>query len=306
LGRFISVDPIMDVVEPQQMHGYSHANNNPVTWSDPTGLLVFTSCPDGVCAPERASALTRTPVPTTRSILAATMAWRRPSFGNKNGTIAAYDKQGAYVNGVQIPRMGVSPHQLAQRLDQNLDAIRRVNLWSPKTQLSFEQTLVAIGQYCYRNMDFCGRDLYRWAVAAHMASLGTPVGRTGIAGLDSRYANTYAGAPRLPQDERVSPKAPQPRKLNRDVGGSPSQNEFVQSRIATLLDNKAIGMRLDQHQVNADGDRVGINRPDLQYTINRGRRYEEYDTSRSNRGPMHAARILANDPASIVYLYTID
>jgi RHS repeat-associated protein len=44
LGRFISVDPIMNLADPQQMHGYAYANNNPVTWSDPTGLLCT---PDG-------------------------------------------------------------------------------------------------------------------------------------------------------------------------------------------------------------------------------------------------------------------
>lgn len=38
IGRFISVDPIMDLADPQQWHGYAYANNNPVTWSDPTGL----------------------------------------------------------------------------------------------------------------------------------------------------------------------------------------------------------------------------------------------------------------------------
>ncbi|MEV7641758.1 polymorphic toxin-type HINT domain-containing protein [Streptomyces rubiginosohelvolus] len=41
-GRFISVDPIMDLADPQQTHGYTYANNNPVAFSDPTGLR-----PDG-------------------------------------------------------------------------------------------------------------------------------------------------------------------------------------------------------------------------------------------------------------------
>ncbi|WP_460407308.1 RHS repeat-associated core domain-containing protein, partial [Actinophytocola sediminis] len=41
LGRFISVDPIMDLTDPQQMNGYTYSNNNPTTYSDPTGL-----CPD--------------------------------------------------------------------------------------------------------------------------------------------------------------------------------------------------------------------------------------------------------------------
>ncbi|WP_017588727.1 RHS repeat-associated core domain-containing protein [Nocardiopsis ganjiahuensis] len=39
LGRFISVDPIMDVTDHQQMHGYVYSNNNPVTFTDPTGLF---------------------------------------------------------------------------------------------------------------------------------------------------------------------------------------------------------------------------------------------------------------------------
>ncbi|MBP2478603.1 RHS repeat-associated protein [Crossiella equi] len=38
LGRFISVDPIMDLSDPQQMHGYTYANGSPITFSDPTGL----------------------------------------------------------------------------------------------------------------------------------------------------------------------------------------------------------------------------------------------------------------------------
>ncbi|SHK38898.1 intein C-terminal splicing region/RHS repeat-associated core domain-containing protein, partial [Nocardiopsis flavescens] len=40
IGRFISVDPVLDLTDPQQMHGYAYANNNPVTYSDPDGLKV--------------------------------------------------------------------------------------------------------------------------------------------------------------------------------------------------------------------------------------------------------------------------
>jgi RHS repeat-associated protein len=38
LGRFVSVDPIMDLTSPQQWHGYSYSSGSPVTFSDPTGL----------------------------------------------------------------------------------------------------------------------------------------------------------------------------------------------------------------------------------------------------------------------------
>ncbi|SNT40931.1 RHS repeat-associated core domain-containing protein [Actinomadura meyerae] len=43
-GRFISVDPLMDQADPQQMNGYTYANNNPVTHADPDG-----QCPPDIC-----------------------------------------------------------------------------------------------------------------------------------------------------------------------------------------------------------------------------------------------------------------
>ncbi|WFE98579.1 RHS repeat-associated core domain-containing protein [Micromonospora sp. WMMD964] len=38
LGRFISVDPLMDLTDPQHWNAYSYANNSPITLSDPSGL----------------------------------------------------------------------------------------------------------------------------------------------------------------------------------------------------------------------------------------------------------------------------
>jgi RHS repeat-associated protein len=37
-GRFLSVDPIIDFSDSQQINGYTYANNSPITLSDPTGL----------------------------------------------------------------------------------------------------------------------------------------------------------------------------------------------------------------------------------------------------------------------------
>ncbi|MFG3031779.1 RHS repeat domain-containing protein [Streptomyces sp. NPDC048253] len=37
IGRFISVDPILDLNDPQTVNGYSYSGNNPVTYSDPSG-----------------------------------------------------------------------------------------------------------------------------------------------------------------------------------------------------------------------------------------------------------------------------
>ncbi|MEV0006125.1 RHS repeat-associated core domain-containing protein [Micromonospora sp. NPDC050980] len=52
LGSFISLDPIMDMVDPQQWHGYAYSHHNPATRSDPSGLIdadcavIKGGCPD--------------------------------------------------------------------------------------------------------------------------------------------------------------------------------------------------------------------------------------------------------------------
>ncbi|MEW2415588.1 polymorphic toxin-type HINT domain-containing protein [Streptomyces sp. NPDC046866] len=48
IGRFVSVDPIMDLTKSQQMHGYVYSSNNPVSLTDPSGLQE-TDCYYGHC-----------------------------------------------------------------------------------------------------------------------------------------------------------------------------------------------------------------------------------------------------------------
>ncbi|RLP94032.1 hypothetical protein EAD98_17810 [Micromonospora sp. CV4] len=48
LGRFISVDPVQDITDPQQWNAYAYGNNSPITFSDPTGEK---ACSDDACAP---------------------------------------------------------------------------------------------------------------------------------------------------------------------------------------------------------------------------------------------------------------
>ena len=44
IGRFLSVDPLMDLNNPQQLNGYAYADNNPTTASDPDGRWPRFSC----------------------------------------------------------------------------------------------------------------------------------------------------------------------------------------------------------------------------------------------------------------------
>ncbi|SFR26774.1 intein C-terminal splicing region/intein N-terminal splicing region/RHS repeat-associated core domain-containing protein [Lentzea waywayandensis] len=46
VGRFLSVDPIMDPADPQQWNAYVYSNNSPITFSDPSGLWCD-SCNEG-------------------------------------------------------------------------------------------------------------------------------------------------------------------------------------------------------------------------------------------------------------------
>ncbi|GHF17645.1 hypothetical protein GCM10014715_85860 [Streptomyces spiralis] len=43
-GRFISVDPLLELDKPQTIGGYAYSAHNPTTYSDPTGL-----CPKDIC-----------------------------------------------------------------------------------------------------------------------------------------------------------------------------------------------------------------------------------------------------------------
>jgi hypothetical protein len=65
-------------------------------------------------------------------------------------------------------------------------------------------------------------------------------------------------------------------------------------------------LRVNQQQVNISGARVGINRPDLQYTLNGKRFYEELDRLSSWRGLEHQARTLANDPKGALNIFWVE
>ncbi|WP_425329442.1 RHS repeat-associated core domain-containing protein [Streptomyces inhibens] len=47
-GRFISVDPVMNLADSESFNGYTYADSNPVTHSDPSGLCRRDICGDSV------------------------------------------------------------------------------------------------------------------------------------------------------------------------------------------------------------------------------------------------------------------
>jgi hypothetical protein len=112
--------------------------------------------------------------------------------------------------------------------------------------------------------------------------------------------------PRLPQDVAVKPTVPRRLPTDRSVGSSPTQNAQVQADIEYLEDMGATNIRVNQQQLTyRNGQRVGTNRPDLQFDY-KGRRYHvEYDTPTSGRGPGHQSRITSNDPNTEIILLIV-
>jgi len=112
--------------------------------------------------------------------------------------------------------------------------------------------------------------------------------------------------PRLPQDAAVKPTVPKLRDTDRPISPSPNQNAQLQRDIDYLKELGATNIRVNQQQLTfRNGQRVGINRPDLQFDYN-GRRYSvEYDSPASGRGPGHQSRLTSNDPDADIILIII-
>jgi hypothetical protein len=113
--------------------------------------------------------------------------------------------------------------------------------------------------------------------------------------------------PRLRQDITVKPDVPDLRPTDRPISPSPRQNAQLQRDIEYVKNELgARNIRVNQQQLTVkDGQRVGINRPDLQFDYNGRRYYVEYDSPASGRGPGHQERLIANDPEADVILIII-
>jgi RHS repeat-associated protein len=139
------------------------------------------------------------------------------------------------------------------------------------------------------------RALDRLSTAASFTGVAGAV-RYGIESYVARKAGEES-VERLAQDVAVSPTAPRALPLTRSIGRA-SHNAALREDIAALP-RGATDIRVNQQQVNAAGERVGINRPDLQYTLNGVRHYVEYESPANLRGEAHRLRILANDPDAL-------
>ncbi len=113
LGRFISVDPVQDLADPQQWNGYAYANNNPITFSDPSGLMVDTG--NGSGNGQRIN-------PKNNQVLDEGNNGNSKGYSNRygrNGTITkVYSNGKKTINGLTPRPGGPDIHALAAGVDR--------------------------------------------------------------------------------------------------------------------------------------------------------------------------------------------
>ena len=98
--------------------------------------------------------------------------------------------------------------------------------------------------------------------------------------------------------------APRPNNGYAKPHGGVKHNQAIDNEISNLPPN-ATNVRKNQTQVDVNGNKVGNNRPDVQYDLN-GEHYNvEFDTKATN-GYNHQKTIQANDPNSHVILKPIE
>ena len=101
----------------------------------------------------------------------------------------------------------------------------------------------------------------------------------------------------------MKPTVPGPLATDRPVSLSRTQNAQVQTDIQYLESMGATNIRVNQQQITYSNlQRVGINRPDLQFDYKRRRYHVEYETPSSGRGLGHQSRTTSNDPDAEVIL----
>jgi len=124
LARFISVDPLADLANPQTLNPYSYAANNPITYSDPSGLLLISgNNPGGYyedwAAQIRANGFESPSAAVTAPEPEYSMAWfQNGATGAVSGALATVDfAVSVSTGGLAARALGASPPSLSNGFD---------------------------------------------------------------------------------------------------------------------------------------------------------------------------------------------
>jgi RHS repeat-associated protein len=170
---------------------------------------------------------------------------------------------------------------------------------SVRRKMAVESPFRLLGQYadeetglCYTRYRYFDAEVGRWCSPDPLGWRGGP----------NIYG--YTGTPTISVDPLglECQKGPPPNDGVAKPHGGEAHNTAIDEEIANLKnDPEVTNIRKNQQQVDVDGNKVGTNRPDLQYDKNGVHHCVEYDTIPSN-GIKHGEVITGNDPAANVRL----
>jgi RHS repeat-associated protein len=172
LGRFLSVDPLFTLADPQSWNGYAYADNTPVTASDPTGLRIcLDSCGGAddkyvldVAVAKRHGSSAKPMGRCPRQMSSDDCNhWGSPvsrvqrSAHFKNGTqLTIYTDGSVVINGYVLPEGHPDPYLLAEKTDEVTPKVKAAQ----GDKSDFFVAIQEVGVACYE-MRGCSSDFYQ-------------------------------------------------------------------------------------------------------------------------------------------------
>jgi RHS repeat-associated protein len=302
-GQFTSRDPVEGVVgEPVVADAYSYAVNSPLQISDPSGMYRVKdkqfksdlSWYEKIAASDDLSGLAdwsndfqETRLGIGDSVLGIGQGLAQAAYDHRDpitGLRHDLKKAKEYYKIARDEGALSAYDQLTQDINPAYQAVHEANE----------------GRKAFLNNDPRGAGQH--LMTANILAVGTIDGASSVAkaGIAKFGRETAVELERLPQDKAINSDPPDVLPTSGRSVGRSSHDAALQSDVSAAQRAGATDIRVNQQQVNATGQRVGTNRPDLQYTLNGRRYYIEYEGPGAPRGPSHTTRITANDPAAIV------
>ena len=276
MGRFISQDPFGGSdADPISLHRYLYAGNDPVDMIDPGGQDE-----------------------TLFGVSMSTAVYSSLIGGTFSAAFGAWDTALNGGSSVDVLKSTAIGFALGAALGYG-STVQVLSAASRLIGIGFAISGAAGSYKAYQQGN---------TVLAIYRGMASTLGFIGSAGIIRSFLDDQTQVvPRTANDAALGPNAV-PQQANGGAGGrqvNPVQLAEFNRDLAAAQAQRATDIRTDQPQVNANGNLVGNNRPDLQYTLNGRRVYIEYDgTARSgpSRSGPHASRLRANDPQGLIIL----
>jgi hypothetical protein len=125
-------------------------------------------------------------------------------------------------------------------------------------------------------------------------NVGIPMGSPFLMGTNSYY-------PDQSKKSIVEEKVPRTNNGDAPQQGSKNHNDALDNRVEELKKSGAKQIRKNQQQVDKDGNKVGKNRPDIQYNDEDGVHHNEEFDYKSSSSQKHEKTIRKNDPNSVIH-----